>query len=412
MGCVQLLKIMMFAFNGIIFLAGAVFLGVGIWVKVDGDLIFSLIGKLPSVPQGLSQVLNVGYLLIAIGGMLFLIGFLGCWGAIRENKFMLLLFFIIVLLVFIAEVVGAVVVLAYRPLADDLFIEVGTAAVESIKSQYGDNADLTGLWNTAMNTLNCCGFYNASDFEGSPYFTSHNSSYPSQCCPDTVQPCYKTEANSTMIPGCFRKIKGLIVKNTDVTVGVALGIAILETKIHLNLLEAEDVHEFVPEAVVEVGVEAMVKWTDRTMMKIRVMRILQLSMRYKSASWMKWHCVAEKPTKYHVQAHVDAVKAQIVMAAEQKKRTVITDFNSDFVSLIHSCEQDNDSMDADRGNAADAQQQTLFRVAFWGFELCLNDDDAHGLVLVFNFRGGTLAMLNCSTAFRLALRALLQYREA
>ena len=68
----------------------------------------------------------------------------------------------------------------------------------------------------------------------------------------------------------------------------------LQTKVHLNLLEAEDVHEFVPKTLVEIGVEAtaeaaeeavkeaVVKWTDRTMMKIMVMRILQISMRYKT----------------------------------------------------------------------------------------------------------------------------------
>ncbi|KAM9392146.1 tetraspanin-1-like [Pholidichthys leucotaenia] len=226
MGCFQFLKIMMFVFNGIIFLAGAAILGVGIWVKVDSNSIFNLIGKLPNVPSGLSHVLNVGYLLIAVGAVLFLIGFLGCCGAIRESKCMLLMFFIIVLLVFIAEVAGAVVILVFKPLANDLFAKVGTAAVESIKSQYGDNADLTGLWNTTMSVLNCCGFYNASDFESSPYFTSHNSSYPPQCCPDTVQPCYKT--NFTLIPGCFPKIKDLIENNIGVIVGVALGIAALE----------------------------------------------------------------------------------------------------------------------------------------------------------------------------------------
>lgn len=72
-------------------LAGAGILGVGIWVKVDSGSILSFLGKIEGVPPEISQVLNVGYLLIAIGALLVIIGFLGCCGAIRESKCMLLL---------------------------------------------------------------------------------------------------------------------------------------------------------------------------------------------------------------------------------------------------------------------------------------------------------------------------------
>lgn len=72
-------------------LAGAGILGVGIWVKVDSGSVLSFLGKIEGVPSEISQVLNVGYLLIALGGLLVIIGFLGCCGAIRESKCMLLL---------------------------------------------------------------------------------------------------------------------------------------------------------------------------------------------------------------------------------------------------------------------------------------------------------------------------------
>lgn len=72
-------------------LAGAAILGVGIWVKVDGGSIFGLLQKLDNAPAELSQILNVGYLLIAIGAILLVIGFLGCCGAVRESRCMLML---------------------------------------------------------------------------------------------------------------------------------------------------------------------------------------------------------------------------------------------------------------------------------------------------------------------------------
>ncbi|XP_035511248.1 tetraspanin 35 [Morone saxatilis] len=224
MGCFGFLKAAMFVFNGIIFLAGAAILGVGIWVKVDSSSIFSFLGKIaPAENAELSQVLNVGYLLIALGGLLVIIGFLGCCGAIKESKCMLLLFFLIILLVFIAEIAGAVVILVFRPLLDELVVKFGTAAVKSIKKDYGENSDITGLWNTTMSTLHCCGFYNSSDFTDSPYYKNHGSHFPPQCCAGTDEPC-----TQSTITGCFPKIKDLIDSNTVVIVGVALGIAVLE----------------------------------------------------------------------------------------------------------------------------------------------------------------------------------------
>ncbi|XP_062422291.1 tetraspanin 35 [Pungitius pungitius] len=225
MGCFGFLKMMMFVFNGVIFLAGAAILGVGIWVKVDSGSILGVLGKIDNAPPELGQVLNVGYLLIAIGVLLLVIGFLGCCGAVRESTCMLLLFFVIVLVVFIAEVAGAVVILVFRPLADELLTKLGKAAVESIKKDYGENADVTGLWNTTMTSLHCCGFYNSSDFVDSPYYEHHGSLYPPQCCAVTESACVQTAATIT---GCFPKIKKLFEENTVVIVGVALGIAALE----------------------------------------------------------------------------------------------------------------------------------------------------------------------------------------
>ncbi|XP_063326538.1 tetraspanin 35 [Pelmatolapia mariae] len=223
MGCFQFLKFMMFAFNGIIFLAGAAILGIGIWVKVDSGSVLNFLGKIDKMPSELSQVLNVGYLLIAIGILLVVIGFLGCCGAMRESKCMLLLFFIIVLLIFIAEVAGAVVILVFRPLAEELFNKIGQAAVNNIRQDYGNNTDVTGLWNSTMSTFKCCGFYNSSDFVGSPYYKKHNNTFPPQCCLNPGSTC-----TNGIITGCFPKIRKLVDDNTVAIVGVALGIAALE----------------------------------------------------------------------------------------------------------------------------------------------------------------------------------------
>lgn len=218
----------MFVFNGIIFLAGAAILGVGIWVKVDSGSILNYLHMVEDSPMDFSQVLNIGYLMIAIGAFLLVVGFLGCCGAVRENKCMLLMFFIIVLIIFIAEVAGAVVILVFKPVAKDLFTIVGQAAVLNIKKDYGENSDITGLWDSTMDTLKCCGFFNASDFVDSPYYVSNGHQYPTQCCRN-MNPCNQTHIHvPSTVPGCFKMIKHLVDDNIVVIIAVALSIAILE----------------------------------------------------------------------------------------------------------------------------------------------------------------------------------------
>ncbi|KAF4115692.1 tetraspanin 35 [Onychostoma macrolepis] len=225
MGCFGFLKIMMFLFNGIICLAGAAILGVGIWVKVDSGSVLSLLQNIQGAPGELGQVLNVGYLLIAVGAVLLILGFLGCCGAIKESRCMLLLFFIIILIVFIAEVAGAIVLLVFKPLTENLIKQLGNEVVKSLKNDYGKNKDVTGLWNTTMTTLKCCGFNNYTDFTNS-YFVNDTKSYPVQCCYKV--PCIEITAFNSTIPGCFPALKKLVDDNAVIIIAVALGIAALE----------------------------------------------------------------------------------------------------------------------------------------------------------------------------------------
>ncbi|NXT28818.1 TSN1 protein, partial [Syrrhaptes paradoxus] len=88
MGLFSFLKVMMFLFNLAIFLGGAALLGVGIWVTVDAKSFLDIFGGLSS---SVLQVLNVSYVLIVIGAILLVLGFLGCYGAVRDSKCLLMM---------------------------------------------------------------------------------------------------------------------------------------------------------------------------------------------------------------------------------------------------------------------------------------------------------------------------------
>ncbi|XP_009672505.1 tetraspanin-1 [Struthio camelus] len=220
MGCFTFIKVMMVLFNLTIFLGGAALLGVGIWVTVDGKSFFDVFGALST---SVLQVVNVSYFLIVIGAILLVIGFLGCYGAQKESKCLLMIFFTVVLIIFIAEVAAAVVTLVYTGIAETLL----TATVTPLlKRKFGEEPSLTQIWNVTMTELHCCGLNNYTDLTGSPWLEKYKT-YPVPCCAGQ-QPCTEGTAELRNVSGCFEQILTGIKKNAGVVGGVAAGIAALE----------------------------------------------------------------------------------------------------------------------------------------------------------------------------------------
>ncbi|MEQ2211790.1 hypothetical protein XENOCAPTIV_016333 [Xenoophorus captivus] len=71
-------------------LAGVAILGLGVWVTVDSDSLLGLLDGVENLPDEVFRLAYVGYIMIGVGTALLVIGFLGCCGAIMENRCMLL----------------------------------------------------------------------------------------------------------------------------------------------------------------------------------------------------------------------------------------------------------------------------------------------------------------------------------
>ncbi|XP_074008596.1 tetraspanin-1 [Numenius arquata] len=220
MGCFTFIKVMMILFNLAIFLSGGTLMGVGIWVAVDDQSFVEIFGALSS---SVLQVVHVGYFLIAIGAILLVIGFLGCYGAQKDSKCLLMMFFSVVLIIFIAEIAAAVVALVYTGFAEMLLTAVVTPVLQE---KYGKDQSFTKIWNATMKEVECCGLNNYTDFTNSSWYMEHKL-YPDACC-NYQQPCNATLAAKTNVTGCFDQILKEIKTNAGVVGGVAAGIAALE----------------------------------------------------------------------------------------------------------------------------------------------------------------------------------------
>lgn len=219
------LKYLMFFFNLLIFICGAATLGVGIWAAVSAGSFRDILISNPVIFDGV-------YIIIAVGAALFLIGFLGCCGAIKESRCLLAMFFVFVLIIFIVEIVGGILVFVYLP-------QVENIAISSISAYNGSAADsvlITQGWNTVQATVACCGYNNYTDWKDNAVWNAANPGVevPDSCCTRRilttdgeiidVEKCRQGDTAFINADGCKTKLSNYV----WVVGGVALGILLVE----------------------------------------------------------------------------------------------------------------------------------------------------------------------------------------
>ncbi|KAG9349980.1 hypothetical protein JZ751_026333 [Albula glossodonta] len=93
--CLCCVKYLMFVFNLIFWLGGCGLFGVGVWLSFTQSEFSSLPLSFPS--------LSAANLLLVAGGVTMITGFLGCLGALKEQRCLLMTFFVILLVLVITE---------------------------------------------------------------------------------------------------------------------------------------------------------------------------------------------------------------------------------------------------------------------------------------------------------------------
>uniref|UniRef100_A0ACB8EWL6 Uncharacterized protein n=1 Tax=Sphaerodactylus townsendi TaxID=933632 RepID=A0ACB8EWL6_9SAUR len=168
-GCLLCVKVKMFVFNLIFWLGGCGVLGVGVWLAVTQGRFATLSFSFPS--------LSAAGLFMATGAIIMVVGFLGCLGAVTENRCLLLTFFLVSYsTLFLLELVGLLVFVTCR----DKFDSYAQANLkEGLKLYKTDgNLGLTNAWDLVQTEFRCCGVQNYTD-----WFEVHNRTW-------VPEPCY------------------------------------------------------------------------------------------------------------------------------------------------------------------------------------------------------------------------------
>jgi len=168
-GCFSCVKYAFFFFNFLFWVLGALALGVGIWAVADAGFEAKVDDALKSVDQlNVSMLKQAAYLMIVAGAVMMVIGFFGCFGAIRESQCMLVVFFVLLFLV-LALCVAIVVILFVEPhLTDSVTKPIFEKLVETYKA---GNSSLELI----QPALKCCGA------EGRDDYAKYEKSIPESC---------------------------------------------------------------------------------------------------------------------------------------------------------------------------------------------------------------------------------------
>ncbi|XP_067913062.1 leukocyte surface antigen CD53-like [Heterodontus francisci] len=194
-GCLKTLKYMLFAFNLIFWICGCVIMSLGIyllWLNNFGALLSSL----PS--------LSIANILIIVGSVTMVVAFLGCMGAIKENKCLLLSFFILLLLILMIEVTAAIILFFYETqinnyVKDDMKL--------GLKNK--NNTGIMEAWDKIQEQLQCCGVVNYTDW---------GDTVPRSCCQEKATSCNSTNYFSK---GCYGRIRDGFESNF-LTIGITI----------------------------------------------------------------------------------------------------------------------------------------------------------------------------------------------
>ncbi|XP_058484612.1 CD81 antigen-like [Solea solea] len=106
-GCTKCIKYLLFFFNFIFWLTGGVILGVALWLRHDPKTSNLLELEFEGAQAPSTFYISV-HILIAVGAVMMVVGFLGCYGAIQESQCLLGTFFACLVILFACEVAAGI----------------------------------------------------------------------------------------------------------------------------------------------------------------------------------------------------------------------------------------------------------------------------------------------------------------
>ncbi|KAL4225046.1 hypothetical protein ACF0H5_015740 [Mactra antiquata] len=247
MGCGECMaKFGLITFNILFLLSGVAVLGVGIWVKVDKNVVnMQHLVEFDSDDKSLS---NAAWVLIGFGSFVLLVsafGFLAACCA-EKTRFFIIGYIFFLVVIFCGEFGGGITAAVFKGKIDSKLQETLTSSLESYKP--GNNL-IAKAWDYVQTWLKCCGSNLGPKDYKNANFTDLGQHVPKTCCVlknnDPENPTPENEAQcqidalqcqssntcpskNVKIEGCYKEFEKEIKSHLVLIIGVGVGIAMFQ----------------------------------------------------------------------------------------------------------------------------------------------------------------------------------------
>ncbi|KAG8184081.1 hypothetical protein JTE90_025391 [Oedothorax gibbosus] len=166
LGCgAKCAKGVLITFNLIFWLSGCALIAFGIYILIEEEKtsMFRLFteGGDPETSNSYAHLQYLAFAYIGIGGLVFIVGFFGCCGAMQENKCMLVTYFIFLFIILGCELAVGVLAVFFQEKEIDGLEEKFR---DTLKNKYGTDPSITQAIDLAQSKFECCGVRDASDY--------------------------------------------------------------------------------------------------------------------------------------------------------------------------------------------------------------------------------------------------------
>ncbi|KAM6386762.1 tetraspanin-8 [Alca torda] len=221
-GVSSCMKYSMFIFNFLFWVCGSIILGVSVWIRVSKDAQQEL-----EIDSSLFAGVD---LLIAVGSIIMVLGFLGCCGAIKESRCMLLLFFIGLLLILILQVTGGVLGAVYR---SQIETSLNKTLLENVKLLQNSSEEAKAFqkkFHKFEREQQCCGLLNGPADWGKNFNTFIGDSKVCECEEANLSTDLCTIFDHRYIykTPCKEVIMEYLKDHLLIIIGIAFGLAVIE----------------------------------------------------------------------------------------------------------------------------------------------------------------------------------------
>ncbi|XP_039955736.1 23 kDa integral membrane protein-like [Bactrocera tryoni] len=196
----------------ILFIFNILFVVCGILLIVFGFILVSHIQQVGSFAQTF-EANSVPIAILILGCVIFIISFLGCCGAIREDTCCTMTYSVIMLVLLLVQI--ALVILVWTQRAK--FLNYVDQIVETIWKQHKTDQK---VMDALQLTFNCCGVNGSTDY------TLNLESIPNSCCGTNAVSCSVLDALKK--PGCEEAFHSFWDKSINIVRYAGLGVAAIE----------------------------------------------------------------------------------------------------------------------------------------------------------------------------------------